>query len=190
MKPDCNLKKYGDENGNNHLPLHHTICCDKKNTNLNAPFYVFNNKDSTLNHMKSLNDSNMKLFCSDINKSGAKEFFTTTYENIYHLSKNINTNFYECFEKNNNIKLHLDIDCKEDQFDGRTQQEALDFYINESLNFVFDKILNKINISKDDCSYIIFKSENSIGKASAHIIFPNIVFDNIYSIKFLFSEQT
>jgi hypothetical protein len=102
-------------------------------------------------------------------------------ENNLLLSTKFSANFYEWIEGDVPVKLHLDVGGKEEMFDGRTQQEALDYYIKQGIAYVNEWILPLSSVKKG--KYIVLKGENTEGKASAHIIFTNLLFKNIYHIK-------
>jgi hypothetical protein len=144
-------------------------------------FYTVN---SAKEYLADADNNELRLFAADhINKQGAlvKAYVISTYAGIYALSNKFPTSFYEWIDGTVPVKLHLDIDCKEEQFDGRTQTEALDHYIKQTVAYVNEFILPIAQVKKG--KYVVLKSENVEGKASAHIIYTNVAFQNIYHIK-------
>lgn len=171
----------------------HTVCVENKIIIPNAikkEIHKFSEKKQAIDFLITLNDPEYHLFGTDIIlNNGAKNFIVTKYDHIYYLSSHYQTCLYEFYGSESNVKLHIDIDCKEENFNNMTCEEALDYYINETLDFLYESIFPKLKITKETPSYIILKSQNSKNKGSAHIIFTNIIFDNIYSIKYLFCEH-
>lgn len=129
-------------------------------------------------------DSELHIFGVDrVNekKNKVMAFVVCSYTTMYALSTKFDTNYYEWIDGTLPVKLHLDIDCKEEQFEGRTQTEALDHYIKLVVNYVNEIILPICGVKKG--RYIVLRSENTTGKASAHLIYTNVFFKNIYQIK-------
>lgn len=139
---------------------------------------IYSTKEAALNELK--NREKEYLYSSDkINGNhGAKSFHILTREKIYELSKNRKGNYYENYEHREPLKLFIDIDydisknskIKEEQFD-KIIEEAIEMY-NKELNLV----------TKKKPSIIILKS-NRINKYSSHIIYNNIVFEEINQMK-------
>jgi predicted transglutaminase-like cysteine proteinase len=63
----------------------------------------------------------------------------------------------------------------------------LDHYIKQTVAYVNEFILPIAQVKKG--KYAVLKSENAEGKASAHIIYTNIAFQNIYHIKNILNEH-
>jgi hypothetical protein len=168
--------------------VQHTNYLDKNNSIPDAiknEWYIFYDKTECLDFLKTVDQSVFKFFAGDFKKLyGGKYYIVTKYDHIYNISNTCYTSLYEYCEIANNVKLHFDVDCKEHQFNGMTPDDALDFYINQILSFIKIVILPKIGVNCD-VPYIILKSKTLQTKASAHIIYPSVVFDNIYDIKSL-----
>lgn len=125
--------------------------------------------------------SNKQLFSEDICKTGAKKFFFTSYENIYKIILNNKYNhFYEDNTYCNKIKLFFDIDDKFEFDSMLNRDKCIDFYLNELLPKLDIFIAKKFKINDPKC--IVLKS-SSLNKFSLHIIYPEIVFENIKDIK-------
>ena len=109
-----------------------------------------------------------------------KLFINKTYQEIFNMICNPPIkNLYEYYGKEDKVKLFIDLDCK----------------ICENNNYTFNYITKKAiestnNKLKDygieNPKYIIL-SANTESKLSAHIIYPEIIFENIYLMKDFFS---
>jgi hypothetical protein len=145
--------------------------------------YVYYNKNDANNKISSLNDQEFKLFCGDTlnTDNGQKTFFVTTYNYIYNAisSNEDNLHYYEYYNDQQKIKLFFDIDHKID-INCDINNES-DIVLGHSLTKI-EEILNEINIDINEQKYIIC-SAHTQNKISFHIIFPDIVFDNVVSIK-------
>jgi hypothetical protein len=79
-------------------------------------FYTVN---SAKEYLADADNNELRLFAADhINKQGTlvKAYVISTYAGIYALSNKFSTSFYEWIDGTVPVKLHLDIDCKEEQF--------------------------------------------------------------------------
>jgi hypothetical protein len=135
----------------------------------NYAFHSFYTVAAAKEFLSELNNPKLKLFAEDhINSRGhgVKCYVVCTWKTMYYLSMKFSTNFYEWIEGDVPVKLHLDIDCKEEMFDGRTQKEALDYYIKQSVEYVNETVLPLASIKKG--KYIVLKSENTEGKARSY----------------------
>lgn len=133
------------------------------------------------------NNEGYRLFSEDLDIKGAKSFVPSTYEQMYHLCVSQKSpHYYENIERNMPVKFHLDIDLKVninkkvrlDRIFNKTIKESIDMFNNEF----------KKNNNIDDPQIIILKSDyiktdNDLYKISAHIIYNNVIFDNIYDMK-------
>ena len=166
---------------------------DKLFSKKNTKFYTFKNtsdltsKQNTINEIKLLKDKNIKLFSEDYNETSSKKFIGSTYDIIYYISSKYETCFYENFEENDTIKLFVDIDINKEQFTEHNKDTIFDSFINKILNYFESTIFKQLDIK--DYSYIILKSENRPEKLSGHLIFTNIVFKNIYCIKYMLMDN-
>ena len=114
-------------------------------------------------------------------ESGAKKYIFSTYTDMYNMIINSKNNHnYEDNTYAKSIKLFVDIDEKRDF----TSELDRDLYGKKILNIVLleinNKLLSEFNI--DNNKYIILVSD-TLKKLSYHIIFPEIVFNNIYEMK-------
>jgi len=129
-----------------------------------------------------------------VKKNHCYQYYTLDYDTIFELSYQKMFHLFECFEGDEKIKLFLDmdIDIKNDSKyivnlkSDKEKQNVLNQIIDEAIKLVLDKI-NELNQNKlNDAKILIMKSESNT-KLSAHVIFQNIVFENVYHIKYLFS---
>ena len=133
----------------------------------------YNDKMSALKNMKN----NENLYSIDKNCNGAKYFFNSTFEEISNLLKKDN-HIYENIENDKPLKLFLDIDYKiseEYEIKFENEKELIDNVLT-----TFNSYLNKENLKSE--KYIIFSSKTQT-KYSFHVIYNDIIFDNIKSMK-------
>lgn len=164
----------------------------KKSTN----FYTFQKsiddvdisfKQTAINKIKLLNNQSIKLFSEDYNENASKKFIGASYDIMYYISSTYETCFYENFEENDNIKLFVDIDINKEHFTEDNKNTIFDSFVNKILKYFESAIFKKLDIEK--YSYILLKSENRPEKLSGHLIFTNIVFRNIYCIKYMLMDN-
>jgi hypothetical protein len=105
----------------------------------NYEFYSFYTVAAAKEYLANTENKTLKLFAEDhINNKGTlvKCYVVSTWKALYYLSTKHTTSFYEWIDGDVPVKLHLDVDCKEELFSGRSQQDALDYYLKESIEFV------------------------------------------------------
>ena len=146
-----------------------------------------NNKTEYFYFKPKENKEGYQLFSSDINlNSCAKKFFFSTYDNLYNIIK---TNKYNHYYEDNtfakSIKLFVDID------ENRSFTTELERDLNgkqildQTLLSINNKLLSVFNITSS--KFIILISD-TLTKLSYHIIFPEIVFNNIYEMKYFMED--
>ena len=151
--------------------------------------YTFLKKSDALKQLEKLNNTEYKLFSGDTKNPdypGGKIFFVTSCNYIYKsiFEDEENKYCYENYNDSQKVKLFFDIDYKFNT-DTDVDIDDIDKYIEIVLgNALIDieKMLNIINININNQTFIICDS-NRPEKISFHIIFPNIIFDNVISIK-------
>ncbi len=125
---------------------------------------------------------NKQLFSFDVSTLGAKNFLFNTYENIYNIIKSSkNSNYYEDNTYSNGIKLFIDFDDKitfNNQLERDKCAENITNNITEQVN---SKIKNTFNIENPP---IIILISDTLLKLSIHIVYPNIIFNTIYEMKY------
>lgn len=156
----------------------------------NQSYIVFSKKSEALHYMSYYNwDNRLKLFSEDYGRNGAKKFILSTKEYIFDLVNSRYAHLYENIEKNQRVKLHIDLDYKTKEHNlfklnklfGRLTNETIEL-INKELSSTFD--INNPQI-------IILKSNQVINKhienkISGHIIYNDVVFEDIYQMKTFF----
>lgn len=125
-------------------------------------------------------ESDEHLFSEDVGETGAKRFLITKRKNMYELIKNNNNScFYENIEELDRVKLHFDIDIK--------VSPSLNYnatYLEDKVKSciqLYNKLLqNTFNMSSPK---IIILDASVETKLSAHIIYTNVHFANMFSLK-------
>ena len=137
-------------------------------TQLPALKYIDDNKNKHLH-----------LFGSDKNNKDkiVKQFHCLTYDKIFNITNNKNTNYYEYYDKNENIKLFIDIDYKLTE---NNKYNNIDILIDETINLINDKLKTNYDIEKQT---IIVLNASTEQKLSSHIIYPNVIFKSAIHIK-------
>lgn len=132
------------------------------------------------------NDSNKQLFSFDISVSGAKNFIFDTYENIYKkLKENKVNNFYEDNTFSNSIKLFIDIDDKIIFNTYLERDKYADIIIEKTIQEINTKLKEIISVKEIP---IIILISDTLLKMSLHIIYPTLIFGNIYEMKYFMRD--
>jgi len=152
---------------------------------------VFEDKLSALDYIGQNPNLNLFLFSEDVAANcGAKRYYATTHETIHTFSAKKIYHLYENYEKEEPIKLFLDIDLKEEHIPTNFSLKAKEMLFNTTVNTSIDLMiiqLAKYNIEEDNIKYIVLTSSRK-DKYSAHVIFPNIVFNDVYTIKYFMMD--
>ena len=152
-------------------------------------YIVFSKKADALYYLHNYNwRSGLKLFSEDVNNIGAKRFILSTKEDICDLVTSTHAHVYENIEQRDQVKLHIDIDYKT----RISERYKLDILFNRLIKLAID-IVNKelIPFKVINPKIIILRSnmvinKNSENKISGHIIYTNVVFENISHMKTFF----
>jgi hypothetical protein len=125
------------------------------------------------------NQNGKQLFSIDINSEGAKKFVFETYENIYNISTTKKSYFNEDNTFAKQIKLFIDIDVAK-TFDSQLERNL---YANNLFGTIMTKIIAKLfqDYKQNDAKFVCLISDTLL-KCSLHIIFPEVIFENIYDI--------
>ena len=129
---------------------------------------------------------NKQLFSFDVSALGAKNFFFTTYEKIYQVIKSTkNPNYYEDNTFSTGIKLFIDYDDKI-VFNNQLERDKCAEKITETVTSIVNtKLKNIFNI--ENPSIIILMSDTLL-KMSLHFVYPNVIFNNIYEMKYFMND--
>lgn len=132
------------------------------------------------------NEPTKQLFSYDVSTSGAKNFLFNTYEYIYNIIKSQQkSNFYEDNTFSTGIKLFIDFD---DKIIFNTELER-DKYAEKIINTILSQINNKLyDVFKIKETPIIILMSDTLLKMSLHFIYPDIIFNNIYEIKYFMND--
>jgi len=171
--------------------IYTTISSDKKfidfphNNVFNGNNKIGNGLNDARSYIVKANTKCIKklfIFSEDNTQNATKQFYTLTHDLVYNLAKQKRFHLYENYAKGEQVKLHLDIDIKGNYNNSNT----LDAAINASINLVNNE-LEKYKFNPDNAQIIILKSSRD-NKQSAHIIYNNIHFEDIYYMKFFMTE--
>ena len=143
-------------------------------------------KDIALVRQANINLPNIKLFSSDYLKTTqdkvVKHFHLYTHPEIYKIISNNKHNYlYENYEANDPIKLFIDIDYK---INNDSDNTTIDLLINTTIDFL-NNILSDYGYI--NTPIIVLNASTDI-KLSSHIIFPRIIFQNVYLIANFFKQ--
>ena len=142
---------------------------------------MINYKNNAYLKKPLINDHTKQLFSFDIHTSGSKKYMFDTYKNIYSIIKREQSNIYEDMTYSPGIKLFVDYDCKLLTYKTRLDRdEQADKIITVILDNINKNIASVFNIH--DTPAIILISD-TLNKLSIHIIFPDIVFKDIYEMR-------
>lgn len=141
----------------------------------------FVKKDIAINYIQKNKNKKLYLISEDLcTQNGSKCYYALNYDLLYYLVKTKKFSLYECFEANEKIKLSLDLDVYiRDIPKNVDHQIYFDNLINRAINLI-EKKLGEHKIDKPE---IIILSSNREDKMSAHIIFNNVCFEDVYAIK-------
>ena len=87
---------------------------------------------------------------------------------------NKNNNLYEIITEDNNIKFYIDIDK---EFKNNTIEDQ-QYLLNKVIEFIYSKFKQLLNIEVDKKDIIILNS-STVEKISFHLIYNNIIFENM-----------
>lgn len=132
-------------------------------------------KCHAIDYIKNNNIKDKYLFYRDKDaKKGSKTFHVESYETIYDIINNTNKAYlYEHYNDTDPAKLFLDIDYK------KNNKIKFSEVLNEIINLVDNALKHHKRLNE---AKIILKSCSEL-KHSAHIIYPNVVFESIKQMK-------
>lgn len=146
--------------------------------------YALNALDYLKTHSKEGNK--YKLYSSDIiANNGAKKFHIYKEQEIYNKIQNMDDkdrSYYENYTSNEKIKFFLDIDYKMDEANIKYNN------IDELLDVTLELINDKLSEYGYEHTSIIILDGSTDKKLSAHIIYPNVIFQSTLHIKDFMKE--
>ncbi len=147
----------------------------------NPGILFFKKKIEALMYKNEQNLINKNLFSQDVSEEGAKCFLLGRYENIYEqINNNTLHNIYENIEMDQRVKLHLDIDLK-NELDDVDNLRLFRKLIPKSINLI-NSYLKEYGI--ENPKTLILRSKNLSKKISGHIIYPDVIFESIMHMKY------
>ena len=152
--------------------------------------------DVITEHLNGLKDTNLYCFAEDktyIDKTTKEQkfiynYYALDYKSIYELSIQKKFHLYETYEAEQKIKLFLDIDIPINKVPEEFKKKK-EKYLDKIINNIIDLINDKLTDYNEDIqpNIIILKSCNE-SKLSSHIIYQNVVFDDVYHIRYFISQ--
>ncbi len=136
------------------------------------------------------NNNNLVLFAKNVSEKGSNVYFWAQRQDIFNnICFTKYPSYYETIESNNIVKLMIDIDYpldyKPDSFELNKISDNLS---NGVINSINEYLTNHYNIIKDNIEIIILRSKLFKNKISLHIIYNNIIFENIYNLKYFMMQ--
>ncbi len=125
----------------------------------------------------------LHLFSEDVSVDGAKQFYTLDYDTVYQLCNKRLYHLYENLERNERIKLHIDIDIKLDK-KNNSKKSSCQNLLNDTVTQAISLLLKQLHPYNIPTPQIIVLNGSTETKLSAHIIFVNIAFHDIVALKF------
>jgi hypothetical protein len=152
--------------------------------------------DVITEHLNNLKDTNLYCFAEDKTYFDKKtkeqkfiyNYYALDYESIYELSIQKKYHLYETYEAEQKIKLFLDIDIPISKVPDDYKKKKVK-YLDKIINNIIDLINDNLTDYNEDIkpNIIILKSCNE-SKLSSHIIYQNVVFDDVYHIRYFLSQ--
>jgi hypothetical protein len=169
------------------------ICREKKF--MENPYFIHSNTwDVITKHLNEMNDNNLYCFAEDktyFDKKANEQkyiynYYALDYNTIYELSIQKKFHLYETYESHQKIKLFLDIDVPISKVPNEcNKNKYLDVIIDDIIELINDKL---IEYNKDLIPKIIILKSCNESKLSSHIIYENVIFDDVYHIRYFISQ--
>ncbi len=145
-------------------------------------YQIFPKKTLALEYLANKKDPLLYLYCEDTSIKATKRFITTTHDILYEKVSEKELHMYESFEAGEQVKLFIDIDLKGKQLPKEKDQW------NDKFNSVVYTTIQLVNKQLEQydipLKQIIVLCASTHEKISAHIIYRNVVFNNITDMKF------
>jgi len=163
------------------------IVIQKKISELNAKHrVVFTKKIPAIEFIQFIDRKDTVLIAEDIVPlQGYKRFIVTKLNYLIDAITKKKYSLYEWLDKDIPVKLYIDVDLDEKVI-GKIKDDDFDKYINKIHKLTCSLLKKNFKIENPRC--IVLKSKNIVGKASAHLIYPDVVFDDLYCIKYMFFD--
>ncbi len=150
-------------------------------------FKEYNKKKLALENKPK--NKNLILFAKNVSIKGSNVYFWASRNDVYN---NINLikypTYYETIEHDNIVKLVVDIDYPLDyKPDAFELNKISDNLSNSVINSINEYLSTQYNI-KNNIEIIILRSKLFKNKISLHIIYNNVIFENIYNLKYFMME--
>ena len=182
-------KKDSDPSAKTEQPIL-SIKTKQSNPTTNSPDIItFDKKKFALEHIENSKNDQLKLFSEDLGMKGAKQFAVTTYDHMYNLcTTKKSPHYYENIENNKPVKFHIDIDLKVPYNKNMVLERHFNSLTNGAIE-MFNEEFKKHDVKKPEI--IILKSDfittiidtKKITKISAHIVYKNVIFNDISDMK-------
>lgn len=158
----------------------------EKNLPKNPQYHMFGTAALCIEYIKT--NKNLYMFAEDKNDEMRKRFIATTWEYMCKLSLERKHHFYEYFMADDQLKLFMDIDLKPQQFPNNIAKENRMNYFNEIINKCLNLVINQLKKYNVHDPIIILLKSNGEEKYSVHVIFLDVVFADVYAMKFFISD--
>lgn len=160
------------------LRVHSPTVTKEKIVTENTQIKFFDNENDCREYIKS--HPELYVFSEDINAYFSKLYIASDRKTISKLSQMKKFCLYEYFDRDELVKLYLDIDIKQKEIPKDADRKSyFKQIINQSLNLIV-KHLEPYGVKNP--KMIVFAA-NREEKLSAHVIFIDVVFDDVYAIK-------
>jgi hypothetical protein len=153
---------------------------------------VYATKTLALKGLEEAKNPDLHMITEDSSLDGKKRFYNMTYNDVYKLSSEKIYNLYESIERNEPVKLYMDIDCKVTTNTQEERDTILYAHVETAINDVNTALLKqKVHnqVITSEMFKIIVIHSSSPTKVSAHIIYQNVTFDDVYSLKFFMANM-
>ena len=131
-----------------------------------------------------INEVDKQLFSYDVCSTGAKNFTFNTFKNMYNIILQ-SSNGYEDNTYAKLIKLFIDIDINMTFNNQLERNKYADFILKNILEDINDQLEKQLNIKN---TKVIILISDTLLKLSLHIIYPEVVFSNMYEMKYFMSN--
>lgn len=137
-------------------------------------------RDDCLKYIKNNPDKSLSLFSTEHNEKGIRLHKALTYDQVFKDSMTRKFTYNEIFLTDDKIKLFIDIDVKKENIPKNVNHHVyFQSVLTDSIEVVVSELI-KYNIFETP---IIILNSHREDKLSSHIIFRDVVFNNVYGIK-------